>query len=96
MASQPVGTVTMVFTDIEGSTNLLEQLGTNPYRDALEEHRRVVREASARHGGYEVNCEGDSFFLAFASAQAAVSTGVRGDGRACRGADQDQGRRAHR
>ena len=72
-AIQPSGTVTMVFTDIEGSTSLLDQLGTAAYRDALEEHRRIVRAACARHGGYEVNCEGDSFFLAFASAQAAVA-----------------------
>ena len=57
-ATQPAGTVTMVFTDIEGSTTLLEQLGTLAYRDALEEHRRIIRDACARHGGYEVNCEG--------------------------------------
>ena len=72
-ARQPTGTVTMVFTDIEGSTLLLERLGTAAYREALEEHRRLVREACAANGGYEVNCEGDSFFLAFASAQAAVA-----------------------
>ena len=71
--SQPSGTVTLVFTDIEGSTRLLEHLGTDGYRAALAEHRRVVREACARHDGYEVGTEGDSFFLAFASADAAVA-----------------------
>jgi class 3 adenylate cyclase len=67
---QPAGTVTLVFTDIEGSTRLLEELGTQAYRAALAEHRRVVREAFAQ--GYEVDYEGDAFFYAFASAQAAV------------------------
>ena len=70
---QPSGTVTLVFTDIEGSTRLLEELGVKAYRAALGEHRRVVREACARYNGYEVDTEGDSFFYAFATAQAAVS-----------------------
>ena len=70
---QPSGTVTLVFTDVEGSTKLLEELGTDAYREALGDHRRVVREAFARHQGYEVDYEGDAFFYAFASAQAAVS-----------------------
>jgi class 3 adenylate cyclase len=64
--------VTLVFTDIEGSTRLLEELGVDGYREALAEHRRVVRGACARHAGYEVDYEGDAFFYAFASAQAAV------------------------
>src|SRR3954452_16003489 len=71
--AQPAGTVTLVFTDIEGSTMLLEQLGVDAYRKALADHRRVVRDACARHQGYEVDNEGDSFFYTFASAQAAVS-----------------------
>ena len=71
--SQPSGTVTLVFTDIEGSTRLLEQLGTDGYRAALAEHRRIVRQACALHDGYEVGTEGDSFFLAFANADAAVA-----------------------
>jgi predicted ATPase len=65
--------VTLVFTDVEGSTKLLEELGTDAYRDALGDHRRVVRGAFAVHEGYEVDYEGDAFFYAFASAQAAVS-----------------------
>jgi class 3 adenylate cyclase len=72
-AVQPAGTVTMVFTDIAGSTRLLETLGTQAYRTAFEEHRTVVRRAFAAHGGYEVDNEGDGFFYAFSSAQAAVS-----------------------
>ncbi len=70
--AQPSGTVTLVFTDIEGSTRLLEHLGVEAYGRALAEHRRVVREACARHDGYEVDAEGDAFFYAFASARAAV------------------------
>jgi len=70
---QPSGTVTLVFTDIEGSTRLLEQLGVDAYRAALAEHRRVVRDACARDDGYEVDTEGDAFFYAFASAPAAVN-----------------------
>ena len=70
---QPAGTVTLVFTDIEGSTRLLHELGQDGYRDALGEHRRIVREAFARHEGYEVDYEGDAFFYAFASAAEAVA-----------------------
>jgi predicted ATPase len=66
--------VTLVFTDIEGSTRLLHELGQTVYREALAQHRRVVREAFARADGYEVDYEGDSFFYAFASAQAAVDS----------------------
>ena len=73
MVEQPSGTVTLVFTDIEGSTRLLQELGRERYQEALAEHRRVVREACARHGGYEVDYEGDSFFYAFQSAGDAVS-----------------------
>jgi predicted ATPase len=71
MVEQPSGTVTLVFTDIEGSTRLLRELGQDRYRDALAEHRQIVREAFAE--GYEVDYEGDAFFYAFASAPAAVA-----------------------
>ena len=70
---QPSGTVTFVFTDIEGSTRLLERLGENGYREALAVHRARIRTAFAAHDGYEVDNEGDSFFYAFQSATAAVS-----------------------
>jgi predicted ATPase/class 3 adenylate cyclase len=67
----PRGTVTFLFTDIEGSTRLLEELG-NGYASALAEHRRAVREAFAAHGGVEVDTQGDAFFVAFARATDAV------------------------
>ena len=72
MRELPTGTVTFLFTDIEGSTKLLQELG-DAYVDALAEHRRVLREAFARHGGVEVDTQGDSFFAAFARATDALS-----------------------
>jgi len=68
----PSGTVTFLFTDIEGSTRLLHELG-DAYAAALAEHRRVLREAFARHGGVEVDTQGDAFFVAFARASDAVA-----------------------
>ncbi len=68
----PTGTVTFVFTDIEGSTRLLRDLGNDAYAGALAEHRRVVRGAIVRHGGVEIDTQGDSFFIAFDDADAAV------------------------
>jgi hypothetical protein len=65
---QPSGSVTLVFTDIEGSTRLLRELGEHDYRRALADHRSCVRDAFARFRGYEVDCQGDSFFYAFAAA----------------------------
>lgn len=73
MTPQPSGTVTLVFTDIEGSTRLLHELGEAAYRDALREHRRLVRESFGRLDGYEVDYEGDAFFYAFQAAGAAVA-----------------------
>jgi predicted ATPase/class 3 adenylate cyclase len=70
---QPSGTVTLVFTDIEGSTRLLQDLGTTAYRDALARHRELVRNACNGHQGYEVDYEGDAFFYAFQSAGQAVA-----------------------
>ena len=61
----PGGTVTFLFTDIEGSTRLLHELGPARYADALAEHRRIVREAATAHGGVEVDTQGDAFFIAF-------------------------------
>src|SRR5262245_21914168 len=71
MREQPAGSITLVFTDIEGSTRLLRELGEEAYRDTLGEHRRVVREAFA--SGYEVDEEGDAFFYAFPTAASAVA-----------------------
>jgi predicted ATPase/class 3 adenylate cyclase len=71
----PAGTVTLLFSDIEGSTRLLESLGER-YADVLDEHRKVVRGAIAEHGGHEVRTEGDAFFVAFTRASDAVRTAV--------------------
>jgi predicted ATPase len=73
MIEQPSGTVTLVFTDIEGSTRLLQEFGEQRYREVRDDHHRIVRDAFARHAGYEVDNEGDAFFFAFASAASAIS-----------------------
>jgi predicted ATPase/class 3 adenylate cyclase len=73
VVDQPKGKVTLLFTDVEGSTRLLGRLGPGRYAEALELHRRLLREAFWRHGGYEVDCEGDAFFVAFGSAGCAVA-----------------------
>jgi hypothetical protein len=65
MAEQTQGTVSLLFSDIEGSTTLLRELGRERYAGWLETHRRLLREAFERHGGYEVDSEGDVFFVAF-------------------------------
>jgi YVTN family beta-propeller protein len=75
MADLPKGTVTFLFTDIEGSTRLLKQL-RDRYADVLAEHQRIVRSAAAEAGGQEVDTQGDAFFVAFASAKDAVSAAV--------------------
>jgi predicted ATPase len=69
----PTGTVTFLFTDVEGSTKLLRTLGVEAYADAVAEHRRVVREACAATGGVEVDTQGDAFFVAFPSAPGAAA-----------------------
>jgi predicted ATPase/class 3 adenylate cyclase len=71
----PPGTVTLVFTDIEGSTRLLDELG-EAYGTVLGDHRRLLRAVWAEHGGVEVDTEGDAFFVAFAEAPAAVSATI--------------------
>ena len=69
----PTGTVTFLFTDIEGSTRLLQHLGADAYADELAQHRRALREAFMRHDGVEVDTQGDSFFIAFSTAPAAIA-----------------------
>src|SRR4051812_13341643 len=59
----PGGTVTFLFTDIEGSTRLLRQLGPERYAEALADHRRVLRDAFVAEGGVEVDTQGDAFFV---------------------------------
>src|SRR6266568_3134371 len=68
----PTGVVTLVFTDVEGSTRLLRELGDD-YGEALHEHRRRLRAAFADHEGIEVDTQGDAFFVAFARASDAVA-----------------------
>jgi predicted ATPase/class 3 adenylate cyclase len=68
----PSGTVTFLFTDIEGSTKLLQELG-DAYAEALAGHRKVLRRAFADHGGSEVDTQGDAFLVAFARAKDAVA-----------------------
>jgi class 3 adenylate cyclase len=69
----PSGTVTFLFTDVEGSTKLLHSVGAEAYADALAEHRRVIREACTAEGGVEVDTQGDAFFFAFPTAPGAVA-----------------------
>jgi predicted ATPase len=68
----PSGTVTFLFTDVEGSTKLLHELGAEGYSAALLEHRLILRETFARHGGVEVDTQGDAFFVVFPTGPGAV------------------------
>ena len=68
----PSGTVTFLFTDVEGSTRLLHDLGAEGYAEALAEHRRVIRDACSSEGGVEVDTQGDAFFFAFPTAPGAL------------------------
>jgi predicted ATPase/class 3 adenylate cyclase len=74
----PTGTVTCLFSDIEGSTRLELELGSGPYSDARERHRRLLRAAFESHDGYEQSTEGDSFFVIFRRAGDAVAAAVDG------------------
>jgi class 3 adenylate cyclase len=75
MATLPEGTVTFVFTDIEGSTRLLQELGDD-YAEVSREHRRIVRETFGGRGGTEIDTQGDSFFFSFPRARDAVAAAV--------------------
>jgi predicted ATPase/class 3 adenylate cyclase len=75
MSALPTGTVTFFFSDIEGSTRLLETLGAE-YSSLLERHRAIVRDEFNRTGGIEVGTQGDSFFAVFPSATHAVAAAV--------------------
>jgi predicted ATPase len=77
VAELPTGTVTFLFTDVEGSTRLLHELGDG-YADLLGENRRALRECFGRHGGIEVDTQGDAFFVAFARASDALAAAVDG------------------
>jgi class 3 adenylate cyclase len=69
----PSGTITFLFTDVEGSTRLLHELGAEGYAEALAEHRRLIRGACTRYDGVEVDTQGDAFFFAFPTAPGALS-----------------------
>jgi predicted ATPase/class 3 adenylate cyclase len=76
MVELPSGTVTLLFSDIEGSTLLLARLGP-AYADAVDGQRRVLRHAWAQHGGIELGTEGDSFFVVFPTALGAAAAAVQ-------------------
>jgi class 3 adenylate cyclase len=69
----PSGTVTFLFTDVEGSTRLLHELGADAYAEALAEHRRVIREACRCRGRCRGRTQGDAFFFAFPTAPRALA-----------------------
>ena len=75
MSSLPSGTVTFVFSDIEGSTALLKRLGDR-YETVLSDHRRLMRELFTERGGVEIDRQGDAFFFAFPRARDAVAAAV--------------------
>jgi len=76
VASLPSGTVTFLFTDIEGSTRLLGRLGATGYSEVLAAHDSLLRQVLERHGGREVDTQGDAFFVAFGRAGDAVHAAV--------------------
>ena len=84
MGELPTGTVTFLFTDIEGSTKLLHELGDG-YADVLAEHRRILRDAFAVHDGVEVDTQGDAFFVAFTRASDAVAAAANAQRELARG-----------
>src|SRR5215468_2430617 len=76
MSTLPGGTVTFVFTDIEGSTQLLQELGDEAYGRVSGDHRRLVRETFGARGGTEIDTQGDAFFFSFPRARDAVAAAV--------------------
>jgi predicted ATPase/DNA-binding SARP family transcriptional activator len=76
VAHFPSGTVTFLFTDVEGSTELLARVRAAEYGRLLGEHRRLLRDAFAQGGGYEVDTQGDAFFAAFPTARGALDAAV--------------------
>jgi class 3 adenylate cyclase len=76
MVNLPSGTVTFVFSDIEGSTSLLKQLGDGEYATLLATHRRLVRDTFAAYEGQEIDTQGDAFFYSFPRARQAVAAAI--------------------
>jgi predicted ATPase/class 3 adenylate cyclase len=79
MTALPTGTLTFLFTDIEGSTRLVQRLGSD-YRRALADHNSLMREAFVADGGIEVRAEGDSFFVVFSTASRGLQAAARAQG----------------
>ena len=79
--TQHAGTVTFAFTDIEGSTRLLQEVGDEAYAIVSRDHRRIVREAFGAAGGSEVDTQGDAFFYSFPRARDALARRGRGSAR---------------
>jgi predicted ATPase len=77
-ADLPTGTVTFLFTDIEGSTRLIDELGEEGYVEALAEHRRLLRAVVSACGGVEIDTQGDAFLYAFHDPAAAVAAAGQG------------------
>ena len=71
-----IQTLTFLFTDIEGSTDLLRRLGNDAYASVLADHHRIIRAGLQAHDGVEHGTEGDSFFVSFGSASACVAAAV--------------------
>jgi class 3 adenylate cyclase len=76
MAELPTGTVTFLFSDIEGSTQLLRRLG-DAYPEVLADHQALLRAAWAAHAGVEIDTQGDSFFVVFARATGPTRASAR-------------------
>jgi len=76
VSALPHGTVTLLFTDVEGSTRLVHELGDD-YEHVLEDHRRLVREAISASHGFEVDCRGDEFFVVFREADEAARAALQ-------------------
>ncbi len=90
----PTGTLTFLFSDIEDSTRLVQELDTARYRELLEQHQRLLRSAFAAHGGMERGTEGDSFFVVFRDAPSAVAAAVEAQ-RSLRAAAWPTGHEVH-
>jgi class 3 adenylate cyclase len=82
MPNLPTGTVTFLFSDIEGSTGLLKQLGDQQYADLLRTHRRIVRETFALFDGQEIDTQGDAFLLFLPPCAGSRGRGRRGPAQA--------------
>ena len=74
--TSPDGSITVVFTDVEGSTAMLERLGEERWLEVIRDHNRLVRERVAAHDGHIVKSQGDGFMIAFASASAALASAL--------------------